>query len=285
MTNDPVKVQKISSVRLNVADLNRSLAFYTQALGFEPIADLTVGKEHDRLRTATLALGDERIRLVQYLDRSGTEIPTDSRSNDCWFQHLAIVVSDMARAYQQLCEFSIVAISTAPQTIPIENHAAAGIQAFKFTDPDRHPLELLCFPPAQGPAKWQQTDRLFLGIDHTAIVVANTAQSLEFYQEQLGMQIDGGSFNWRETQARMDDLPEARVWITALRPSQGGMGIELLDYVSPLDGRPFPADLQSEDLAHVTVELTIAATDRAVKRQTRRDPTGHYIELITESRA
>ncbi|MGA7938060.1 MAG: VOC family protein [Kovacikia sp.] len=262
-----IQAQKIQAIGLTVSNIERSTTFYTNALGFEVGSEILVDQEsshpsaefgHFRIRIATLKLGDETIRLMQYLDKKGRPIPQDSQSNDRWFQHLAIVVSDMDRAYAQLQSFPIEPISTAPQTIPRGNKEAAYIQAFKFRDPDRHPLELIWFPPDKGQPKWHQgRDRLFLGIDHTAISVTNTEQSLQFYQDLLGMQVAGGSLNWRETQARMDGLPDAKVRITALRPNQGGVGIELLDYLEPAPGRPIKFDLKPYDMAYVQIELIV----------------------------
>ncbi len=309
-----IRVQRIQAIGLTVTDVDRSIDFYTKALGFETVSDITVGGQTDnhleknldaRIRIVTLKLGDEQIRLMQYLQSEGKSIPLDSQSNDLWFQHLAIIVSDMDRAYAHLQSFPLDPISTAPQTIPPGNKEAAYVQAFKFRDPDRHPLELIWFPTGKGQQKWhQKSDRLFLGIDHTAIAIANTEQSLPFYRDLLGMQVEGGSFNWRETQARMDDLPNAKVQITALRPHQGGLGIELLDYIQPANGRPIPSDLNRDDVAYVQVELVvedlkqvvsqlqqsnipIVSTpiselgDRAQQSCLIKDPTGHAIALVT----
>ncbi len=308
-----MQAQRIQAISLIVMNADRSVDFYTKALGFSLISDTIVNGKAvanlveipSRIRIATLKLGDEQIRLRQYLDLQGKPIPLDSQSNDLWFQHLAIVVSDMDHAYAHLQTFPIDPISTAPQTIPPGNKEAAYIQAFKFRDPDRHPLELIWFPPDKGQKKWhQKSDRLFLGIDHTAIVIANTEQSLQFYRDRLGMQVDGGSFNWRETQARMDDLPNAKVRITALRPAQEGLGIELLDYIQPANGRPIPFDLKSDDLAYVQVELIVSDINGVVKQLQQQhklqvspvqlddrgtqqgylvqDPTGHSILLVAE---
>jgi catechol-2,3-dioxygenase len=76
-------------------------------------------------------------------------------------------------------------------------YKAAGIQAFYFKDPDGHPLEILRFPPDKGDAKWHlPTEKLFLGIDHTAIVVRNTEDSLKFYRDVLGLTVVGESENY-----------------------------------------------------------------------------------------
>lgn len=273
-----IQVQRVRTIGITVSDVDRSKDFYTQALGFQLVSDITVqGQEYSKLegvpaniRIVTLQLGDEHIELMQYLNIKGKPIPADSQSNDLWFQHLAIVVNDLDRAYAHLQSFFIDPISTAPQTIPLSNPASAGVRAFKFKDPDRHPLELIWFPPDKGQAKWHQSvnhdgDCLFLGIDHSAIAVADTEQSLRFYRDLLGMQIDGGSLNQGETQAHLDGLPEAKVRVTALRPAQGGLGIELLDYIVPANGRPIPSDWKSCDLAHMQVELVVNDIEQAME--------------------
>ncbi|NQE36277.1 VOC family protein [Microcoleus asticus] len=291
-----IQVQRIRAIGLTVSDADRSQDFYTQALGFEPVSDITVetddcsdlvGVAEATIRIVTLQLGDELIELIQYLNIEGKPIPKDSQSNDLWFQHLAIAVSDMDRAYAHLRSFPIEPISVEPQTIPAENKASAGVKAFKFKDCDRHPLELIWFPPDKGQEKWhQQGDRLFLGIDHSAIGISNTEQSLKFYRDLLGMQVEGGSFNQGETQARLDNLPqEVEVRITALRPTQGGLGIELLDYLVPPNSRPIPSDWKSYDIANMQIELVVNDIDQAVEmlRQNRIEFVSSRVVEFTDS--
>ncbi len=307
------QIQRIRAIAFVVSDGDRAKDFYVQALGFKVVSDRIihdpsycqlVGVKDTPIRVMALQLGTEILELIQYLDLLGKAIPSDSQSNDRWFQHCAIVVSDIDHAYHHLCSFPIEPISTSPQTIPPGNKEAADIQAFKFKDLDRHDLELIWFPPDKGQAKWHQsTDQLFLGIDHTAIVVNDTAQSLHFYRDLLGMNVDGGSFNWRETQARMDGLPHAQVRVTSLRPVEGGLGIELLDYLEPADGRSIPKNWGSADIAHVQTELVVDDLQQMVDRLHQNgvaassiielsshspyhrgyrvnDPTGHTILLI-----
>ncbi|MEG4214321.1 VOC family protein [Microcoleus sp. Pol14C6] len=276
MNKAPIQVQKIRAIGLTVTDADRSKNFYTKALSFEPVSDITVegqnysyleGVDGAKIRIVTLQLGNELIELMEYLNVEGKPIPKDSQSNDLWFQHLAIVVSDIDRAYAHLCSFPIDPISTEPQTIPPENKEAAGVRAFKFKDIDGHNLELIWFPPDKGQDKWhQKRDRSFLGIDHSAIAISNTEQSLKFYRDLLGMQVDGGSLNQGETQVRLDNLPEAKVKITALRPIQGGLGIELLDYLVTPKGRPIPRDWKSCDIAHMQVELIVNDLEQLLEK-------------------
>ena len=126
----------------------------------------------------------------------------------------------------------------APQLLPKTIPNAAGIRAFYFRDPDGHPLEILQFPPDKGDPKWQRANgRLFLGIDHTAIVVKNTEASLAFYRDVLGFRVAGESLNFGTEQEHLNNVAGARLHITGLRSGRGP-GIEFLEYLAPTDGRP-----------------------------------------------
>jgi catechol 2,3-dioxygenase-like lactoylglutathione lyase family enzyme len=260
----------VDSVSITVSDLDRSLAFYEDVLGFEKISEVEVeGDAYEhlmgvfglRMRVARLRLGDEFIELVEVMTPRGRPIPVDSRSNDGWFQHVAIIVSDMARAFAWLREHDITYASPAPQRLPDWNPNAGGIEAFYFKDPDGNTLEVLAFPPDKGDARWHRpTDELFLGIDHTAIVVADTDASLAFYRDRLGMQVAGESENFGPEQERLNNVFGARLRITALRASDGP-GVELLEYLSARDGRPFPPDTRASDLWHWQVNIETQKID------------------------
>jgi catechol 2,3-dioxygenase-like lactoylglutathione lyase family enzyme len=197
-----------------------------------------------------MRLGDERIALLQFLAPTGRPIPVDSRSNDGWFQHIAIIVRDMDQAYARLREHKVQHASTGPQRLPDWNPNAGGIDAFYFRDPDGNNLEILAFPPDKGAAKWHRNDgHLFLGIDHTAIVVAETEASLGFYRDLLGLSVAGTSENYGPEQERLNNVFGAHLRITALRAASGP-GIELLEYLAPRSGRMMPIDTQTNDLWH-----------------------------------
>jgi catechol 2,3-dioxygenase-like lactoylglutathione lyase family enzyme len=255
----------LDSIGMNVSDMERAIQFFTQQLSFQPVLDTEVsGAEYDRLqglkdvhlRIVRLQLGQEILELTEYLHPKGKPIPADSRSNDLWFEHIAIVTRDMEKAYSQLSG-NIESVSTEPQRIPDWNKAAAGIKAFKFRDRDEHNLELLQFPPGKGNPKWQQThDRLFLGIDHTAISISNTDNSCHFYDGLLGMRLAGKSLNHGIEQELLDNVPGARVLITSHQPDHGP-GIEFLNYLEPSDARPRPSDTQSNDLIHWQIRMVV----------------------------
>ena len=265
----PIKV--IRRAGLVVSNIDDMTQFYVDTFNFSVVSELTLtGSAYDyltglfgvHLRLVTLQLGDSQVQLMEYVSPPGRPLPADSRAHDHWFQHLAIVVSDLDRAYDQICPHLELSISAAPQTMASPDAPAAGdsVRAFKFKDPDGHNLELIQYPPGPGGDRGYQqpTDRLFLGIDHSAITVANTAVSLEFYQDLLGLAVSDVSTNAIAAQERLDGLFSAKAQITRLdTPTPGNWGIELLEYRTPPGGRPFPLDHRSNDLMQVHLELQV----------------------------
>ena len=96
---------------------------------------------------------------------------------------------------------------------------------------------------------------MFLGIDHTAIVVGDTDASLRFYRDTLGMHVAGASENYGPEQERLNNVFGARLRITALRTGSGP-GVELLEYLAPRTGRPMPVDTLANDDWHWQVNTT-----------------------------
>jgi catechol 2,3-dioxygenase-like lactoylglutathione lyase family enzyme len=308
-------VTEVEAIGFTVSDMEQSMHFFSNILDFKKVSDVEVhGSEYEhlqgvfglRMRVIRMKLGDEMIELTEYLAPQGRPIPVDSRSNDQWFQHIAIVVSDMDKAYARLRKNKVKHASTGPQTIPKSNKAAAGIRAFYFKDPDGHNLEIIYFPQGKGDPKWQQgTKSLFLGIDHTAIVVNDTDESLKFYKDLLGMRVAGESFNYGTEQEHLNNVFGARLHITGLRAASGP-GIEFLEYLAPSNGRPTPVDIQANDVVHWQTNLIVTSSQTAEEqlRQGKvnfvstsateipeslldfktgmlvRDPDGHGIRLI-----
>src|SRR5437763_14601057 len=203
------------------------------------------------MRIVRMQLGDEHIDRIEYLAPRGRRMPVGLRGNDLWFQHIAIVLRDMDQAFAKLRELKVQFVSTAPQTLPPSIPAAAGIKAFYFHDPDRHNLEIIYFPPGKGDPRWQEkTDKLFLGIDHTAIGISNADSSLKFYRDLLGFRKTGESENFGTEQEHLNQVFGARLHITGMRAS-AGPGIEFLEYLTPRDGRPRSEDVSAHDIGHL----------------------------------
>jgi catechol 2,3-dioxygenase-like lactoylglutathione lyase family enzyme len=312
----PVRVYSVASVGFTVSDMDRSVAFYRDVLTFKPVSDVEVdGPEYDHLyglfgvraRIVRMRLGEQQIDLTQFLaPPDARPIPVPSYSHDLWFQHVAIVVRDMDSAWAQLRKHHVKQISPRPQTIPVSNLAGAGIRAIKFRDPDGHNLELLWFPDGKGHPRWHRAGSdLFMGIDHTALTVRSTENSMKFYRELLGLTVAGGTLNVGPEQEHLDGLPGARARVTGLVPLMGPPGMEFLEYEAPAAGRPFPADTHSTDLWHWQTTLVLpdlAAVATALQGHAQvvstgivtlpdntlgftkaivvRDPDGHALRLV-----
>jgi len=109
-------VGAVGPIGMTVGDMERSVAFYSRVLDFEKVSDVEVwGPDWERLqgvfglrlRVVHMRLGQETLELTEYLTPRGRPVPADSRSHDRWFQHVAIIVSDIDRAYQRLREHKV----------------------------------------------------------------------------------------------------------------------------------------------------------------------------------
>lgn len=240
------RVTAIERIGFTVADLGLTESFYGR-LGFIRIGKERVGADE----LALLGVPESRAeRLVMKLGRQhadflrfappGRPYPAGSTSTDLWFQHIAIAVGDMADAGRRLAAAPFTSITEdGPQHLP-EN--TGGVTAFKFPDPDGHPLELLHFPLGTGDPAWQCRDPAtpFLGIDHTAIAVSDVARSQRFY-EDLGLRRAARSLNRGPEQQRLDDVAADVVDVVVLEPERKTPHLELLGYRTGTR-RPMPAE-------------------------------------------
>ena len=104
-------MSNIKYIGMTVADIEQSVKFYAEVLSFQKIKDIEVwGEDWEklqglfglRMRIVQMQLGREIISLIEYITPQGRPIPVNSRSNDRWFQHIAIAVRDIDKAYQHL---------------------------------------------------------------------------------------------------------------------------------------------------------------------------------------
>ena len=249
------QVTNVTHVSYTVSDTESAVAFlkknvdakvnYTKEISGKALQRMFgIREDHNlSLQLTSVSIGTNEVRLLEFdSDLPARKIPFDSKSNDLWFQHIAIVVDDMPAAYEQVHANKVEHVSTAPQTLPDYIPAAAGISAFYFRDKDDHNLELIYFPEGKGNPKWKtETDDLFLGIDHTAIGIDDTDVSLHFYQNVLGLQVAGNSENYGPEQEHLNQVFGARLLITGLHATSG-FGVEFLEYIAPPGGKPYPED-------------------------------------------
>ena len=269
----------IAGFRLVTADLPRLSRFYQDVLGFAtdgPEETITrdeihlLGLHGSGLRQA-LRLGAQSLAIEQF-DPPGCPYPVNGNAASLSFQHLALVVIDMAADYQRVR--GAAAISTGgPQHLPA---SSGGVHVYKFRDPDGHPLELLQFPDGSRPQAWRGKSaiagQIGLGIDHSAISVSNVNASAAFYGS-LGLKPGERTLNQGPTQQCLDNLLDVRVTVAPMQAAKGIPHLELLGYHTPR-GAAGPA-LQAND---------VAAT-RIVWRGTRaallQDPDGHLQQIAS----
>ena len=271
-------VRRLLRIELTVAELARAERFYVAALGFETLRRedvdpaMAAALGADQVQQVVLRRGGQTL-VLQAFHPQGAGYPLDAAACDQVFQHFALPVPDMAAAYARLAPFASTPISSGgPQRLP---QASGGAVAFKFRDPDGHPLELIQFPDGHGD-----------GIDHSAIAVADAERSIAFYRHELGLRVAARQTNRGEEQDRLDGLGRAVVDVVGLAPEQATPHVELLGYQSP-PGRPAPrtrpCDIAATRLVLEVAELPDAAVVLADGTQVLmiRDPDAHLLVLVT----
>ena len=137
-------------------------------------------------------------------------------------------------------------------------------------------------PPGRANPRWQERERLFLGINHTAIAASDTERSLAFSRDRLRLRIVGQSENWGQEQERLSGVPGVHARITTLRTANGP-GIELLHYLASRDGHPTPPDTSPDDLW--AEEIVLRGSGPPRDGPILRDPNGHAVRLVTAMEA
>jgi catechol 2,3-dioxygenase-like lactoylglutathione lyase family enzyme len=149
-----------------------------------------------------------------------------------------------------------------PQRLPPNT---GGVTAYKFRDPEGHPLELSFFPPGVGAPRWQaRGGPACLGVDHSAIGVADLERSEAFYAGLLGLDANFRTVNRGPEQDGLDGLHSDGVGIVGLQPSDPDSAhIELLHYPVPSQAAAAPA---VNDIAATRLTLEVGDLDALVAR-------------------
>lgn len=209
---------RIAGIGLNVTSVERATTFYA-ALGFRAVG------------LGELAFGDARLELTA---ATGAAYPEPRSANDAWFQHFALAVADIEAAAAAVLAAGATPISHGgPQLLPPNT---GSVTAYKFRDPDGHPLELSLIPGSAW-LRDAAPGAVFLGVDHTAVAVADLVASQRWY-EARGFREIGRSRNTGPEQDRLDGLDGVVVDIVALAPPGPGPHLELLCYRAPSAAAP-----------------------------------------------
>lgn len=302
-------VTELIRVSITVADLVGTGAFYRDALGLEVGAEQALGDPAwntllgldagTTARAVDVTVGDRIVRLVAF-DPPGEPYPEERASNDQWFEHVALVTGDINAVWERLERSSPGVITEGGPVLLPPNTGA--VTAFKFRDPEGHPLELIAFPKGVGDPQWQTGPAGIRGYDHTAIAVTDVERSTAFYTELLGFHVGGRSLNKGPEQDQLDGLMGCEVDVVALQPERVPTPhVELLHYRTP-PGRTLTSEVKANDVAAArqvhkvddlealtkTLEAAnvpfvlpgIVTLKNGGKAAAIRDPDGHMIVLL-----
>lgn len=288
--------RRVARIDFTATDLARTRRFY-EALGFTAASGPTpvdgaelalLGRPDARAERLSMRLGAQEVSFLRF-DPPGRPYPEGSTATDLWFQHIAIAVSDMAQAHARALAAGGVPITRGgPQTLPANT---GGVTAFKFRDPDGHPLELLFFPEGVGAPAWRARDVAspFLGIDHTAVAVGDAGRVRHFF-EGLGLTVGDATHNEGIEQERLDDVPGDRCRVVPMQTPDAPPHVELLGYETG-PRRPMPPGTGADDVWSTRTWIEVASLSgdgltraaslpNGVRAALIHDPDGHAIVLM-----
>lgn len=147
-------IQGIHHTGLSTPDLERTVRFYVDLLGFEELTrfDMPPGSPGmDEMlelpgvgfRAALLRLGRTMIEVFQFSDPAPTRAPVRRRVCDHGLTHLCLQVDDLKAEYERLSAAGM-SFHCAPQT-------GSGARFVYGRDPDGNAIELIEFEGADNP--------------------------------------------------------------------------------------------------------------------------------------
>lgn len=147
-------IRGVDHLNIVVSDLDRSVRFYTELLGFRQTAEVNlegdwigriVGLTGVKARAVFIEPpgGGPRIELLQYFTPAGAAWPAASQANTPGLRHLAFRVEDIAATTAKLRAAGVTLFSE-PVRVPtgVVQFAAGDKTLVYFLDPDGVILEL-----------------------------------------------------------------------------------------------------------------------------------------------
>ena len=144
-----MSIQGVHHTGIIVSDLDRSIAFYHDLLGFPFSSEPSpwfegdelaqgVGVPGARLRQCCLLVGSDTLELLEYANREPSDGPV--HQNHLGAMHVAFRVDDVSATVAALEEAGVEFLS-GPHTV--DDGVLAGWRWVYFHDPDGIPLELV----------------------------------------------------------------------------------------------------------------------------------------------
>lgn len=144
MTDDaaPLGIGGFSHVCIGVSDMDRSIAFYRDALGMDVVFDVELegpsmesvtGQSGAKGRMVGGLIGGAMVELLALGDE-----PTGARAPRIGYTNISFRCDDLDATYRQA-----VALGLRPQQEPVD---IGGVRMFFLADPDGTPIELIELP-------------------------------------------------------------------------------------------------------------------------------------------
>jgi len=147
-------IQSIDHLNIVVSDLEKSVKFYTEILGFEKTnsahlegdwIDSVAGLKGVVADMALIAApeGEVKMELFQFKSPLGESIPANSLANTVGLRHIGLRVDDIHESYKKLKDAGVKPLSE-PVTIPatVVPQSPVTKTMFYFNDPDGVLIEI-----------------------------------------------------------------------------------------------------------------------------------------------
>jgi methylmalonyl-CoA/ethylmalonyl-CoA epimerase len=112
-----MKTIKFSHVGVCVKDLDEAVKLYTEVLGIDP-KNVKIGGRPDFMRIANIMIGDERIELLQFIDKKNTVIAGVGAESNHALQHIGIYVDSVGKALEEFKGFGARMLDEKPRQMP-----------------------------------------------------------------------------------------------------------------------------------------------------------------------
>ena len=147
-------ISAVDHINIVVSDLERSVKFYTELLGFREIRrarlegkwiESVVGLQDVKADVVFIAAsaGEPRLELLCYISPHGKVFSENSTANTTGLRHIALRVDDIHSSAKRLKEAGVTMVSK-PVTVPsnVVSHDSGNKILCYFLDPDGTLLEL-----------------------------------------------------------------------------------------------------------------------------------------------
>ena len=141
-------------VGMVVADIDKSVKFYTEAIGFKEVKGFDVAGDYAKLvgltngkalKVRVLVLGDEpaatKLKLIEFPGETPKKNDTEFINKELGFRYLTIVCSDKTAALKRLEKMGVKPIASGTQPLP--KGFPDGLFLTIVRDPDGNLVELV----------------------------------------------------------------------------------------------------------------------------------------------